>query len=451
MHQSLLTYTETVIHPIALTVTLIAGLLILFLPRRFAIVPLLVSAIFITLQQQIIIATLNFTMLRILVLFGWLRLLMRSEYEGFRLSAIDVVMILWVIARTVSYVLLWQTPEALIYRLGGAFDALGIFFLMRLLIRDFGDVEYVFKVLAIICVPLAIAMLVERATGSNLFAVFGGVPEMTLIRDGRLRCQGAFKHPILAGVFGASLLPLFLSLFCQDERRKGLAVVGAISATVIVLSTASSGPAIACLAGLAGMGLWLFRKIVSVILWAAACGLIALQIFMKAPIWALLWRIKIFGASTGYHRYLLFDQFINRFNEWWLIGTQSYTDWGRRLFDVTNQYVRTGVDGGIITLLLFIAIIMFGFNGVRKALRAVEDQRGTEILVWALGASLFCHAVAYFGVSYFDQIIVIWYMLLAMIAAAGGFKEPASQDSGALNEEFALQDISHQQLALKQS
>jgi hypothetical protein len=35
-----------------------------------------------------------------------------------------------------------------------------------------------------------------------------------------------------------------------------------------------------------------------------------------------------------------------------------------------------------------------------------------------LGASLFANVVAFFGISYFDQTIVAWYALLAMIYAA---------------------------------
>jgi hypothetical protein len=35
-----------------------------------------------------------------------------------------------------------------------------------------------------------------------------------------------------------------------------------------------------------------------------------------------------------------------------------------------------------------------------------------------MGAALFAHVVSYMSVSYFDQSIVNWYMLLAMIATA---------------------------------
>ncbi len=441
-------YGQTVLHPLALACALIAGLLIILLPRRYAIAPILAAAVFISMQQQIVVASLDFNMLRILVVFGWIRLVLRSEFQGLQLNAIDKGLIIWVVVRTVCYTLLWQTSDAFINRLGEAFDVLGIFFLIRFLIRDLQEIEYVIKTLAVICVPLAIAMLIEWSTGKNAFAVFGGVPELTVVRDDRLRCQGAFKHPIMAGTFAASLLPLFLALWRQNkEKGKGLAIIGAIAATIVTASTASSGPALTYLAGIAALCLWRARKLLPALLWATACAVLALQIFMKAPIWALLARFNVFGASTGYHRYYLFDQFIRRFQEWWLIGTKSTAKWGYFLFDITNQYVQIGVSGGLISLGLFLMVIMLCFTGLRKAIHAMEGQRGAQLYFWALGASLFSHVVSFMGVSYFDQIILVWYMLLAMIATANGLAARKIQETSALDENLASEGLSQRQFA----
>lgn len=37
-------------------------------------------------------------------------------------------------------------------------------------------------------------------------------------------------------------------------------------------------------------------------------------------------------------------------------------------------------------------------------------------MVWAFGVSLLGHCLSFLSVSYFDQIIVIWYWLLAVMA-----------------------------------
>ena len=111
-------YDQTVIHPGALAFTLAAGVLMLLLPQRYVIVPFLVAAVFIPIQQRLVIASLDFFMLRVLILFGWARLLVRSEYRGFKFNALDKGIILWAIASIISYTFLWETWRAFLNRLG---------------------------------------------------------------------------------------------------------------------------------------------------------------------------------------------------------------------------------------------------------------------------------------------------------------------------------------------
>ena len=72
-------------------------------------------------------------------------------------------------------------------------------------------------------------------------------------------------------------------------------------------------------------------------------------------------------------------------------------------------------------MLMFIMIIASCFRGVGRSVRAMEDavtQRRDQLFVWAMGAALFAHVITFMSVSYFDQNIVNWYLLLAMIATA---------------------------------
>lgn len=410
------------IHPLALTFALVSGFLMIFLPRRAAMVPLLFAVVFIPLQQRIIVFTLDFFILRILVLFGWMRVLMRSEYQEFRFNRIDKIMILWVISSVAMYTLLWRTPGAFVNRLGVSFDIIGVYFLTRFLVRDIDDIIWVIKTLAIVSIPVSLAMVIEKQTGRNFFSIFGGVPEFTIIRDGKMRCQGAFAHSITAGSFSASLLPLFVAAR-KLGGRSILMYIGIFSASLITLSTSSSGPALAYLAGILGVFLWRFRDKMRTIRWGLAFTLIGLHIVMEAPVWALIARVKIFGASSAYHRFNLFDQFVNRFGEWWLFGVRSTASWGHYLFDVTNHFVRIGVDGGLLTLAIFIAILAYCFQSVGRGVKSGIFEPGKDKIVWALGAGLFVHIISFFGVSYFDQIRVILYLTLAMIGTVRGLTE----------------------------
>ena len=75
-------FNVTVVHPAAFAVCLLAGILILILPRKYAFVPLLVAALIIPLQQRLLVAGLDFTFVRILVLLGFARVVIRSEHSG---------------------------------------------------------------------------------------------------------------------------------------------------------------------------------------------------------------------------------------------------------------------------------------------------------------------------------------------------------------------------------
>jgi hypothetical protein len=143
---------------------------------------------------------------------------------------------------------------------------------------------------------------------------------------------------------------------------------------------------------------------------------------MQAPVWFLIARLDIFPGSTAFHRAALIDEAINHLSEWWLIGTKSTANWGQHLEDVTSQYIWQGVEGGVLTMILFILILIRCFRSVGYAAQAAEGDgaRARQFCVWAMGASLFSHAITFMSVTYFDQNVVIWYMFLAMISSGTG-------------------------------
>jgi len=413
----------TFINGIGIAFGLLMGLLLLVLPRRYALLPVLAMVCYMTMGQRLTILGLNFTLIRVLLLFGLLRVLSRGEWRdglgGAALHPIDRAMLWWVLSSIVAYTLLWKTGEAFVNRLGLAYDALGLYFLFRVLVRNTDDMRTVLRLFAWLAMPLALSMLFEKATGRNPFATLGGVPPETLVREGVRRCQGPFAHPILAGAFGSALLPLFVGLWQQRQSRL-LALLGLASAAVIAATAGSSGPMMAAAIGLVGVWLWPMRRHMRALRWALGLGLLGLHLAMEAPVWFLLARVGVFGGSTGYHRAILIDHAVHHVSDWWLIGTHSTADWGFHMFDATNQYVLVGVQGGLVTLLLFVTLIVRGFGTVGRAVRdRVDDHPAQQRLAWAMGASLVVHATNYISVPYFDQNIVNWYLLLAMIATLG--------------------------------
>ena len=410
---------HTVVHPLGLMAVVVLGICVLLLPRRWAVLPLLIMACFIPSAQRIFIIGLNFDFLRIMVLFGVMRLILRNEHLAFVWKPLDTIMVLWVCSSMLFYSLQQGTFSAVINRLGFGFDAFGMYFLFRCLIRNWEDIDRLVIGCIIISIPVAAFFLLENWTGHNLFSIFGGVDAITPVREGRLRCQGAFSHAILAGCFWASLLPLFAAYWWKGIKERVWAVVGLITTSIVVICCASSTPVMGVIAGVIGGGMFFLRRDMRLVCWGILLTLIALHLVMKSPVWYLVGRFSTIGGSTGWHRVNLINQAILHFNDWWLTGCSGYTvlSWGVHAGDVTNQYILEGVCGGFLTFCLFIVVIVIAFREVGSLWRSQSRYPYRLALSWALGVSLFVHCINFIGVSYFGQIIMIWYMILAMIGS----------------------------------
>ena len=160
--------------------------------------------------------------------------------------------------------------------------------------------------------------------------------------------------------------------------------------------------------------------------WGIFFLLISLHLVMNAPVWYLMSRLAAITGGTGWHRSQLVDQWLRHFNEWWLLGTKKTSHWmgGMHLLnrpddaDITNHFVGVAVNGGLISLILFILIIIYCYKRIGVSLQLEEKASiNIKMLLWTLGVSLFTHIMSFMSVAYFDQIIVFWYMLIAVIAS----------------------------------
>jgi O-antigen ligase len=84
--------------------------------------------------------------------------------------------------------------------------------------------------------------------------------------------------------------------------------------------------------------------------------------------------------------------------------------------DITNNYIMQGIMGGILGLGLFLAIIISCFKIAGRLVRK-RDLPLHPKLVWTFGVCVACHSTAMISISYFDQIQVFWFWLLAVFAS----------------------------------
>ena len=132
-------------------------------------------------------------------------------------------------------------------------------------------------------------------------------------------------------------------------------------------------------------------------------------------------------GGDGWHRSNLIDRFVKSFHDWWLLGmpiektinwAPTSMSWGG--VDVTNEYVSVGINGGLISLVLFIMLFWSCYQSLGKAMRKIrsytQNDRRNEALLWGLGSALFSHMINLTAVTYFDQFWVMWFMLLSVIS-----------------------------------
>lgn len=414
---------QTDVSLVSLALVAVCIVLLICLPRRFAFVPLLVGSILIPLEQQLVLGGIHLTMSRLLILSGWARLLftrLQNQPAGSATwTPIDTTFLLYGISNATMYVLLWGGDAgAMINRAGFLFNAFGTYFFMRYFLASREDLQVATKTLVLVFALIAAGMVAEQATGRNFLAPIGGLPATSVLRDGAIRAQGTFVHPLTAGAAGATLMPLAFGLWWVDRKSGRLAVLGVLAAVASGFSSRSSTAILVLAAGVIGLALWRYRQHLRLLRWSIVLTLIALHLVMKAPVWALLARIDLTGSSSGYHRYILIDRFIDRFSEWWLVGTRATSSWGWDMWDTINTYVAAGTEGGLLNFALFLALFVVAFSQLGRAReRAVHDP-ALQRLTWVLATVLFAHSVAFFGIAYFDQSQFVWYTELAMIAAA---------------------------------
>jgi len=411
---------NSVMHPAVVVALILAVLLILLMAKKNAIVPVLLIAFLVPLGQQVIVGGVHVLALRIVILAALIRALIAhgQKFAG-GLGAFDKIFFLWTFFHVIAFLLLFSfASAAVINQFGFIWDALGGYLVSRFLIQDEEDILRVIKTFAYIAGILAICMLNERFRMQNIFGYLGNdTPVIPEVRDGLVRAEATFSHPLLAGTFGATLLPLFF-LYWHSGKSKALAVIGVISATVMVICASSSTPLLAYAAGIGAVCFWPFRKQMRIIRWGVIIVLLTMHMVMKAPVWFVIGHISLFGSSSSDHRAYLIDMFIRHFSDWWLVGTNSAGNWGWDMWDTSNQYVSEGESGGLAVFICFVAMISICFSRIGKARKAVEGDPAKEWTFWILGATLFSHAIGFFGISYFDQTRMAWFALLVMIVAA---------------------------------
>lgn len=411
-----------------------AGLLILILlifvvvgaPRRWATLGMVAGVLYLTQNQQLVIGGFNLFAFRFLELAGFFRVMSRREFSFASLNKVDRALLLFYSFLALVYSLRATDGQAFV--IGMAVDAFLCYFTFRGLFHDVEDLQWFLRTFVFLLAPFALMVLIESLTQRNLFSFIGGGDVGGWERGDRFRSVGSFRSPTLLGTFGAAFLPLYIGM-AWDKMERNRALFGVVFCAIIVWASNSGGPISSAAMAVAGWFFWRKRaEMRKVRQWMVAC-LVVLALVMKAPIWYLLDRISAVTGGDGYNRAYLIDVSVQHLDQWWfagmpITGTKDWFPYFHNITggaDITNQFISFGLSSGIGAIILFIVILKRAFSFLGDALAKVRsasnETTGSEVLLWALGIVLCVHITSWFGITYYDQSYVIWFMQLAALSS----------------------------------
>src|SRR4051812_4459679 len=107
---------------------MLGGCALVALPRRWAPLPLLAGACYMTLAQEINLGPITFTVLRILIAVGFLRVVLRREAMVGGMNTLDALVIAWGGWSIIASVLHQEPSVILVTHSGIVYNTWGIYF-----------------------------------------------------------------------------------------------------------------------------------------------------------------------------------------------------------------------------------------------------------------------------------------------------------------------------------
>ena len=426
---------------IGLTVLLVISQLAL--PRKVGFLPLLVAACH--LGNVEILG--DFTTVRLLIAIGLIRA-MAGGYFYFNwkapLDRTTIVFSAWAMLSAMGHHS--QLINPWVERAGLILNVVGTYLYGRAYLPNLDAFRRFAFLLPLVLLPLAAAMTLEQRSQRNLYFGLGAASPESPVRDGKVRATGPFRSPILAGCAGATSLSFALLLW--RTRRKFWGALGFAACMGVTLACASSGPLAAVAVTGLSVVLWRWRRSLNVFIWTVVALALLYNLVKGRGPWYLMASIDLVGGSTGWHRAHLIDQGLTYFADWWLVGT-DYTrhwmatgvSWSPDHVDLTNYYLHLGVTGGAVLPICIIAMLVICFKLLGRGMKPLRDAGDRdEIVLWCAGAALATHAVSFISISYFDQMYVLFYLLVSavpgMVATVAAQKQTTTLPKEVLAPEY---------------
>ncbi|MGA2540026.1 MAG: hypothetical protein ABSG78_00545 [Verrucomicrobiota bacterium] len=413
-------------NPISGSILLVLCLTVFCAPRRWALLAMVVGVLYVPQGAAVPIFALNIFSVRFLEVAGIARVLARGEFRFSGLNGIDRALLLFYGYTTAVFLV--RSPDGQAFQIGELVDAYFAYFTFRGLIQDAGDFRFLLRSFVLLLIPYVAIVMVESFKHRNLFDLLAPLPGGQAFRGSRIRCLGSFRHPSLLGTIGVAFIPLYIGMaFAAADRVRAL--LGIVLCLVIVWASNSGGPLSGVGAGVAAWLCWRWRTKMKWVRRGIVAMIVMAALLMKAPVWYLLEHLSDITGGDGFTRAFLLDTMWKHLSVWWLAG-MPITDTGAWFpetisatggADITDQFVYFGIEAGVGAIALFIVLLTRAYRSLGKSVAilgaASPASRESEYFMWGMGCMLTAHVANWFGITYFDQTYMIWFMQLAAISA----------------------------------
>lgn len=353
--------------------------------------------------------------------------------RSFRFSWPDIFIIASVgwICLAFSMTSVWQ--EAMTGSIAHIADIGFAYFFGRMAFRDLRDLRMFLILILPGLLLVGIVMMLESITQTHIIQELasqltgGSINYRSDPRLGLMRAQGPFPHPILAGIFFSSFLPLYWLAGFKGWIRIAGALAGAMSFFTVSSATLLSLTAAGALLGYN----WLTERIAN-LTWKLFFFFSALFVFVaelgtNSGTFSLFVRFASLNSNSAYNRINIWNygKLNVSENPWFGIG---YADWDAPAWmgtSIDNYWLLTAVRFGLpaatlIGIATLLAIVMIAR---KSGTMQNADQRCARGLAITLGVM----ALGLISVSAWLSAQVWYFLLLGLIVTiASAPRQPAT-------------------------
>ncbi|MBN2180477.1 MAG: hypothetical protein JW715_01085 [Sedimentisphaerales bacterium] len=419
-----------------LAIGIICSILVVTLRPKNALVVYITALLWFPDYLRVSIGTIDISVGRIIVTVLFIRCLnndlLRSRFEWSQLDK-------WVALSMVVYVgmtLLTQPTFASIENRGGfLIDTWLTYMTARFIITDKETIIHIIKCISIALIPLAILGCIECLAGwqpfvpLKRFRPWNPTIETEEIeremRWGFTRAVGPFSHSILFGCGFAMFLPLIYHLRYEKNYWKRLAYIFSATNMIGALSSMSSGPWVMTIVVIFCLLVERYKKWLKTMLKLLILACIGAELLSNRTLYHVIFSYAGRLGGAGWFRARLIDAAIDHFGEWWLAGYGGKDPgWGHyfgmSFTDVTNEFILSGVLYGLAGLMVLCIVLFVAFRNLISAHKKATSP-ASQSMYWALGCILFSVAVVWMSISFFGQLVPLFYFILGLIGSSSLF------------------------------